>query len=259
LATTHGELVHPDSLADHREHWQLLYNNQVATFSIRTSYRRCNGSVLWAHESVSCQRDKDGRVAYYIAFITDISAQVEAQHQLQNLTATLENHVARRTALVHKRSEQLRRLAIELITAEHRERRRIAHTLHDHFQQLLVAAKFRVDRAASRMSDETHKRDLRGINELIDETISASRTLAVELSPPVLFDRNFAEALAWLARRFQEQHRFAVEVRADPDAEPTNPKVKVFLFEAARELLFNAVKHAGVKRPKLLFLFHVTF
>ena len=45
---------------------------------------------------------------------------------------------------LERQTEQLRELASELTLAEQRERRRVAETLHDNLQQLLVAAKLRV-------------------------------------------------------------------------------------------------------------------
>ncbi len=48
----------------------------------------------------------------------------------------------------------------------------------------------------------------------------------------------------WLARRMREKNRFTVELDADSEAEPVNEDVRLFLFEAVRELLFNAVKHS---------------
>jgi CheY-like chemotaxis protein/anti-sigma regulatory factor (Ser/Thr protein kinase) len=51
-----------------------------------------------------------------------------------------------------------------------------------------------------------------------------------------------------LARRTQEQYSIAVNVTADPQANPEESDLRILLFEATRELLFNAVKHAHVDR-----------
>jgi len=67
----------------------------------------------------------------------------------------------------------------------------------------------------------------------------------VELSPPVLYDLGLPAALHWLARWMLEKHSLIVRVEAE-DADPEADSMRVLLFEAARELLFNVVKHAGV-------------
>lgn len=53
--------------------------------------------------------------------------------QLRTLNLTLE-----------RRADQLRAMASELTLVEQRERRRLAQILHDHLQQLLVAAKIKI-------------------------------------------------------------------------------------------------------------------
>ena len=48
-----------------------------------------------------------------------------------------------------------------------------------------------------------------------------------------------------VARQVQEKHHLTVEVSADPAAEPTDEGIRVFLFQAVRELLSNVAKYAG--------------
>ena len=82
----------------------------------------------------------------------------------------------------------------------------------------------------------------------INEAMEAARTLSVNLFPPMLHIGGLPAALAWLAKRTQEQYRVVVNVTADPRANPATRDVRILLFEAVRELLFNAVKHAHVDR-----------
>jgi CheY-like chemotaxis protein len=82
------------------------------------------------------------------------------------------------------------------------------------------------------------------VDDLIDQCISESRSLTVELSPPVLYDGGLAAGLNWLGRRVEEKHGLTVEVVAEPAANPADMDLSVFLFQAVRELLFNVVKHA---------------
>ena len=61
-----------------------------------------------------------------------------------DLTARKEQERERQREVKQKYEGQLRLLASELAQAEQRERDRMAQVLHDHLQQLLVAAKFQV-------------------------------------------------------------------------------------------------------------------
>jgi signal transduction histidine kinase/AmiR/NasT family two-component response regulator len=144
-----------------------------------------------------------------------------------------------------ERAAQLRALAGELTVSEQRERRRLARVLHDHVQQLLVAAKFRVA-IVGRMGDELMQQAAAEIEHLLNESISAARSLTADLSPPVLQEAGLAAGLEWLSRWMADRHGLRVNMTVDKDLPPLDEDVQVLLFESVRELLFNAVKHAGV-------------
>ncbi|MCE5278189.1 MAG: CHASE3 domain-containing protein [Planctomycetaceae bacterium] len=143
-------------------------------------------------------------------------------------------------------ASQLQALAGELTLTEQRERRRFATLLHDHLQQLLVGAKFRIA-ILGRTHDPVIREGVKEVEALLDESIKASRSLTAELSPPILQQGGLAEGLEWLARWMSDKHGLFVELSLQHEASPTDQGVKTFLFEAVRELLFNAVKHSGTK------------
>jgi PAS domain S-box-containing protein len=159
---------------------------------------------------------------------------------------------ARRQAeqALRKRSEQLARLTSELTMAEQRERQRLAQVLHDGLQQLLVAARFRLN-VLEMSADDVVKKEAGELSELIADSIETSRSLTAELSPPVL-KSGLVPALEWLARWMRDRHGLVIELDASVQTEPLAENVKVLLFQAARELLFNVVKHAGVKAARMI-------
>ena len=175
----------------------------------------------------------------------------ESERQLREINETLEERIAERTLVAEQRATQLRALASELALTEQRERRRLAQILHDHLQQILVAAKLKVGLLKKRIEIDDQRDRLQRVDELLDESIGVSRSLTVELSPPVLYDAGFTAALEWLARHMQEKHGFAVRVEAETDFEPATEDLRVFLFDAVRELLFNVVKHGGTSEAVL--------
>ena len=143
------------------------------------------------------------------------------------------------------RADQLRELAKQLTQAETRERRKVAQTLHDHLQQLLVAARMRMSSVVAKVEDEAVRATLAKVDELIDQSIASSRTLSLQLSPPVLKDRGLIPALQWLGRTFEGEHDLPTWVEGDEAGVPDlSLEVSDFLFQATRELLFNVVKHA---------------
>jgi signal transduction histidine kinase len=176
----------------------------------------------------------------------------EGRRHLEELNETLEARVAARTVEAEQRATEVRRLAMELSRTEERERRRLALVLHDHLQQLLVAAKMRCELVAAGTSAGERSRDLEQIEEILAESIEATRSLTAELSPPIIHQVGLVSALEWLRRETGKIHDLVVELQADPAVEPLmGEDMKLFLFRATRELLFNTVKHAGVKTAKV--------
>ena len=169
-----------------------------------------------------------------------------SEAQLHQLNETLEQQVAERTALAEHRARQLRRLATQLTQVEQRERRRLSDALHDNLQQLLAAARMNLGPLRKRMRDSPHLDRLEQIDQLVGESIEVSRSLAFDLSPPVLHDAGLAAGLTWLARNLRTQYEFDVQLDADPRGDPTAEYTEVFLFQAIRELLLNVIHHAGV-------------
>ncbi|MCX5662869.1 MAG: response regulator [Planctomycetota bacterium] len=178
----------------------------------------------------------------------DVTTQKTAEETLRNLNASLDDRITQRTAEASDRTDQLRVLASELTRAEERERKRLAQLLHDHLQQLLVAAKLRVGIAQGKTGEAQDEVDLKEIHRLLTESIAASRSLTAELSPPILYDSGLTAALEWLARWGLEQHRITLELDVHADAEPASEDLRVFFYRAAREFLLNAAKHSGVQR-----------
>jgi signal transduction histidine kinase/ActR/RegA family two-component response regulator/ABC-type uncharacterized transport system substrate-binding protein len=153
-----------------------------------------------------------------------------------------------RFADAERRTLQLSRLASQLTLAEQHAREQLARTLHDGLQQSLSVAGIRVDRALKGTSQADQVGFLQKARTNINEAIEAARTLSVDLFPPVLHISGLPAALNWLARRTQEQYGVLVDVTTDARANPEARDVRIFLFEAVRELVFNAIKHAHADR-----------
>jgi signal transduction histidine kinase len=72
-------------------------------------------------------------------------------------------------------AEQLRALAVELGQVEQRERRGLAKILHDHIQQLLAAARIRIELFKSETGGQTIGRtSIQEIDSLLLEAMEAS-------------------------------------------------------------------------------------
>ncbi len=201
--------------------------------------------TIWG--SASPLHDSGGRVRGAISAFMDTTDRKRAEEQMRQARDQLEQRVLERTAQLQQRADQLARLTSELTLVEQRERRRLAQVLHDHLQQLLVAAQYGLE-MLMRRSGSTQQKQVTQISNLLNEAIDASRDLTVELSPPILHEGGLAAGLEWLARRKRDKYGLIVDLDLDARRLKVCDEVKILLFQSVRELLFNIVKHAGVDR-----------
>jgi PAS domain S-box-containing protein len=221
--------------------------------------RRRDGSEFPAEATIT-QFTVQGETVLTVR-LRDITERQQAEAALRRAHGQLEERVIERTAAlrttvrdlqaeVQKRTAaeaQLRHLSIEFTLTEQRERQRIAQVLHDNLQQLLVAAQFRtslVGRNPDLATLQDHTEKLRG---LLQQAITASRSLTAELTPPPLQTEGLVPALEWLAQWMQDTHGLTVNLQVKAGNQPETEALKVLLFQAVRELLFNVVKHSGMR------------
>lgn len=237
--------IHPDDREQITSSLQRALDQRIDSWQADYRFRRADGSYADVFDRAYVVRDHQGQPLRVIGAMVDMTERKAVLQQLQELNETLEERVAERTALAEQRTAQLRALAAQITQTEQRERRRLAVMLHDHIQQLLVAAKMKAGTIQA-AGDELIRQPLTELNEYLQQAIDASRTLAVDLSPPVLHDAGLVAALHWLSRRMRTQYGLTVETAVETEAAPTDEDLKAFLLQAIRELLFNIVKHAGV-------------
>ncbi|MEW6003438.1 MAG: HAMP domain-containing protein [Nitrospirota bacterium] len=147
-----------------------------------------------------------------------------------------------------EREAELRSMASELSLIEERERRQIATYLHDHIGQTLAISKIKLGALRESLSSTDIAGSLDEIEELINQVIQQMRSLTFELSPPVLYELGFEPAVEWLTEQTREKHGILVDFKDDKQPKPMDDKVRIFLFQAIRELLMNIVKHSKANR-----------
>lgn len=163
------------------------------------------------------------------------------------LLTNLEETVQKRTAALQELTVRLRNLAVELVSAEQRERKRLASLLHDDLQQLLAAASMHLHNALGRTNGHADRGAVEEAKKWIGEATLAARDLTRQLRPPALYEAGLVAALHGLASEMNERHGFKVIIDGEEPSTPVDEDVKALLFESIRELLFNATKHAGTR------------
>jgi len=160
-----------------------------------------------------------------------------------------ERKLAEEKLLIYQ--EKLRSLSSELFLAEERERRRIATGLHDRIGQNLVFSKIKLDSIQKTLLSSSQPGVLEEICELIEQMIRETRSLTFELSSPVLYELGLEPAIEWLTEQNQEKNGITTEFYDDGQHKPLDDSVRVLLFQATRELLFNIAKHSRARSSKV--------
>ena len=173
------------------------------------------------------EQEASGRIVSQVAYLA-----------LVGLAATLVSYVLQqRDVAIARLAEQRGQLATHALTAEQRERRRLAELLHDESVQTLSLARQELVDYHRTGRDASFER----ARSAIDETMAQLRGEIFELHPYVLDHAGLPAALNAIADRSAQRMGAEITVAVDPDASGRHDELIVVL---ARELLTNAVKHS---------------
>jgi signal transduction histidine kinase len=183
--------------------------------------------VHWANKAI---RDRDGNVTEFLSVGTDITERKQMQAQ-----AVRYQH-------------RLRELAKRLASVEEQDRWRISRFIHDTIVQNLALAHIRLGAlakplAGAELTEAMQKID--AIRALLDEAIDQCRMAMSDLTPALLYELGLIPALNGFARNLQEKHGTQVTIEDDGQELSLPPELRGLLFESVRELVMNALKHAG--------------
>jgi len=147
-----------------------------------------------------------------------------------------------------KAEEDAQRLSVELLRAQDEERRRISRELHDGLGQTLAGAKMLADSFLRRAPTPE------ALNELtliLEEAMSATRTISHLLHPPMLDEIGFISAARWFVEGFSK--RAGIEVTHDIPEEGGrfSDVMELTMFRVLQESLMNVQKHSKSKKASV--------
>ncbi len=185
--------------------------------------RRKDGTEFPIEVALGPMKTESGPVV--VAFINDITPRREAEKEIRGY------------------QERLQRMAFDATLTEERERRRLAVVLHDGIGQHLALAQMSLASVREGVKGVTRKA-IDKVVALLVQSISDTRSLVSELSPPLLYELGITEALSWLSEEMSKRHGMRVTLKDDNADKALDDTTAAFAFRAVRELLMNALKHA---------------
>ncbi len=196
--------------------------------------RRNDGNPVWVEMTTTATHNEEDDLDYLRIAVSDISERKAAEAKMREYR------------------KKLRNMASWILSAQDRERKRIAVGLHDNVSQMLVLAKLGVESSLPSISNPIVSSSLKNVVEHLEKVIREAEYLTFELSDPLLRELGFAPAIKrYLEEEIQDKHRICCEFRVGEQRIVLDDNTKMQLYRIARELIANVVVHAHAK--------HLTF
>jgi two-component system sensor histidine kinase UhpB len=155
-------------------------------------------------------------------------------------------------AALRESRDQLRKLAARLETVREKERKYIAHEMHEEFGQILSAIKIQMSAFARRYSqDEIFVSGVSELSGFIDEAIVSVRKISTDLWPGVLDLLGLTTAIEWQAKEFSKEYKIACNIDVPPKGVHLPEQSSIILFRMLQDALKNVAEHAQASRVQL--------
>jgi PAS domain S-box-containing protein len=233
-----------------------IHPNSTGRYKVEKRVIWPDGTIRWiaTKGQVQYQIEKDKRIPVrLIGTVMDITSPKQAEESLRHSEEQLRLLNESLEAQVAERTRQVQSLSRALTLAEQRERRYLSRVLHEDLQQMLFGLEMTVYglQQIAKEQNQFLVAALEDVRTLIKQAIHLTRTLAIELNPPVLRGDGLDMALGWLARHMEERYGLHVDLEMQDPIEVHSEDKRVLLVQLVRELLLNVVKHADVQQAKV--------
>ncbi len=144
-------------------------------------------------------------------------------------------------------NQQLSVLNQQIIDSQENERRRVSRELHDGVNQLLVAAKYRLDNVSQEANEEKKELELDASKNAMEQAIVELRRISRDLRPPQLDDLGLVAGIEAYINELRERTQLELVFEHDIDGEEFLPEVETTLYRVVQEALHNVEKHANAQ------------
>jgi PAS domain S-box-containing protein len=156
----------------------------------------------------------------------------------------------------HRQSEErLRFLSSELLSAQERERGRIARELHDGVGQSLGSLKVRAEAILKQGIRGEGKVDLQLVENLIPIIRAAMeevRGISMGLRPSIIDSLGLVDTISWFCREFEASHPgVRIEQEMAVTEEEIPEPLKIVIYRILQEAFNNSARHSQADRLRL--------
>jgi len=234
------DYVHPEDQHKAMDDW-LLCAQSGANYEAEYRMRAKDGNYRWFRARAVPIRS-EGTILKWYGTCSDIHDSKVLEQSIRDSAAELEKMVDRRT-------DELRRLSIRLMTMQDEERRRLARDLHDGLGQELAVAKIVLDKMILQEPAEPPQEAWTQASGIIDRAIQQVRTISHLLHPPLLDEVGLLSALSWYVEGLSKRSGIETSLEVCPAEFPRlAAEVETAVFRIVQEALTNVFRHSEASR-----------
>jgi len=231
------DYVHPDDKQKAMDDWMRCVESG-ANYEAEYRLRSKEGAHRWFRARALPIRDSQGQIIKWYGICSDIHDSKLLEQSIRDSAAELEKMVDRRT-------DELRRLSIRLMTMQDQERRRIARDLHDGLGQELAVAKMVLDKMLLQKTAKPTDESWGQASSIVDRAIQQVRTMSHLLHPPLLDEVGLLSALSWYVEGITKRSGIETTLDVQPKDFPRLPAdVETAVFRIVQEALTNVFRHS---------------
>ena len=230
------DYVHPEDRQKAMADW-LLCVESGANYEVEYRIQAKDGNYRWFRaRAVPIQ--SEGTIVKWYGTCSDI-------HDSKLLEQSIRDNAAELEKMVDRRTNELRRLSIRLMTMQDQERRRIARDLHDGLGQELAVAKMILDKILLQKPAEFPQEAWVQASNIVDSAIQQVRTISHLLHPPLLDEVGLLSALSWYVDGLTKRSGIETSLDVQPrDFPRLSPEVETAVFRIVQEALTNVFRHS---------------
>ena len=235
------EFVHPEDVERSKEGWMQSVG-AGSQYESEYRLRSKDGSYRWFRSRAVPIRDPEGKITKWYGTCSDI-------HDSKLLEQSIRDNAIELEKMVDRRTDELRRLSVRLMTMQDQERRRIARDLHDGLGQELAVAKMVLDKMFLEKPSQPQEQTWIQASSIIDRAIQEVRTMSHLLHPPLLDEVGLQSALSWYVDGLSKRSGIETCLEVQPAEFPRlSPEVETAVFRIVQEGLTNVFRHSGARR-----------
>ncbi len=234
------DYVHPDDKQKAMADWMRCVESG-ANYEAEYRLRSRDGAYRWFRARALPIRD-DGKIVKWYGTCSDI-------HDSKLLEQSIRDNAAELEKMVDRRTDELRRLSVRLMTMQDQERRRLARDLHDGLGQELAVAKMVLDRMILQKSAQPPDEAWTQASSIVDRAIQQVRTMSHLLHPPLLDEVGLLSALSWYVEGLTKRSGIETSLEVQPAEFPRlAAEVETAAFRIVQEALTNVFRHSEAKK-----------